>query len=196
MAVKATPVTEAQKDEKDVQAVEANVPGVGTVLTYFKIEKVDDVSGKPEEDIYTVRLTVPVEVTEEAPEYGDDGEPVVDDEGKEVTTTETSFSYRNLEVDLGSASRAKLEKALAPFIKNAREVQAPAPGRFVNERRSISASSGPNPALTEWRRRARRWLQQEAPASVLRGETVGDKGVLKAHLEEAYVKAHPNDPRP
>ncbi|MDQ0907778.1 hypothetical protein QFZ22_003763 [Streptomyces canus] len=182
MATKATPVTEAQKDEAGVQAIETQIPGVGPVTTYFKIEKVDDVTGKPEAGIETVRLLIPVEDEEVVDVIGEDGEPEKNADGSAKTETEKFIRYETRELDLGPASLTKLVKALKPFADASREAKAP-----VSTGGSTAAkSSGPNPELSAWNREAKKWLEENRPGYGIKHNT---KGRLKAEYEEEFAKA-------
>lgn len=166
MAVKAVQVTEAEKDQDGVEAVPTPVPGVGTVTTYWKKEYVDDVTGKPAENTKTYRFAGLVE-------------------DKDEESGETFFKTVTYEVDLSEASRAKLIKALEPFTKVGRQVTA-----------TISrpaAAAGSNPALTEWNRRVKAWLEENRPEYGVKHNT---KGRIKGEHEEVYLKANPSDPKP
>jgi hypothetical protein len=167
MATKATPVTEAEKDEPNVKEVVAQVPGIGPVKTYFRVEKVDDLDKKTADDVQSLRFAVPVEKQD-------------DDEN-------TFWAVQHRAIDLGKVSRDKLLKALKPFIEASEEVSAPGgPGA-----RTASAG-GPNPALTEWNRRAKTWLEENRPHHGVKHNT---KGRLKAEYEDEYATAN-NDPKP
>lgn len=189
MATKATPVTEAEKDEPNVQAHEIDIPGVGPVMTYLRVEQVDDLTGKAEEGIETIQLTVPVRVKVEVIDRDAEGDPIKNGDGTDKITTDEVTQYDDLEIDLSSASLAKLMKALEPFRVKAREVpktySAPAPTR------SVSKSS--NPERTEWTRRARVWLERNRKEL---GVTTNDRGRLGRDHQNVYVTNNPNDPKP
>ncbi|WP_328691409.1 Lsr2 family protein [Streptomyces phaeochromogenes] len=182
MATNAVPVNADQKEEEGVKAVEANVPGVGPVMTYFKVSTVDDVDGKTTEGIETLRLSVPVQVDEEVPSIGEDGEEEKDAEGNVKMVTETYFKNVYYELDMGKASRDKLEKALLPFLKNAREVAAPA------TRTGYQAQTLPSGVDTT---AVRKWAQAEDIK--IDGKPVNEKGRVPASFIEAYEKAHKKD---
>lgn len=148
MASKAIQVTDKEKDEEGVEEVEVFVPGVGAVLSYYRVESVDDVSGKPEEGIKTLTFGVPVEEKE------DDSE-------------ETYFRVQQYEIDLAETSRAKLAKALELFIKAGRKVEPQAP--------VITRNTGPNQERSEWLARAKEWLRRAGHDVKDRGRVPKDK---------------------
>jgi hypothetical protein len=125
VATNANPVDASRKDEEGVKEVQTHIPGVGDVTAYFLVETVDDVDQKTKEDVQTLRLSVPVEAEEEVEVLDAEGDPVKNGDGSIKLKTETYWKTVHYEVDLGPASREKLEKALAPFLKNAREATAP-----------------------------------------------------------------------
>lgn len=145
MATKATPVTkdEFDKDPDSVKEVLTNVPGVGSVVAYFRIDYVDDLTGKPAEDIETVRFAAPSKA--------------VDDEG------EIFLGLDSYEIDLSGPSFDKLLKVMEPFVKNGRKVRV-----ATSAVRSTAKSS--NPALTEWNRRAKEWARNAGHEVADRGQ--------------------------
>lgn len=184
MATKATPVTEAEKGQDGVQEVTATVPGVGPVTTYFRIEYVDDLTGKPGDNTRTVTLRFPYEDEQEKTETDADGNTVLNGDGTEKIVMEKFIGYETMDVDLSDPSLAKLIKALEPFYKVARATPS-APLAPVRTR----TGSGASAAVSEWNRRVRSWAQSV-------GHTVADRGQLKAEITEAYSRANPNDPKP
>ncbi|MBT2365250.1 Lsr2 family protein [Streptomyces sp. ISL-10] len=181
MSIKATPVAPDQAGQPGVTETQTYVEGVGNVSVYIKVEKVDDVTEAVTDDVQTLRFSVPVWV-----------EPVAADEEKGIEAEEGYWKVSNREIDLGKKNRDAFLKSLDKYLTASREIQAPAP-RTVAAKKS---TTGPNPELTEWRRRVRTWLTNEAPASVTHGEKVPDRGVLKGAWEAAYVEKHPQDPKP
>jgi hypothetical protein len=164
VATKATQATkeEFEKDPENIQEVMANVPGVGQVATYFRTEYVDDLTGKPAENIETVRFGAPTRTEDEE-------------------TGEHFYGLDNLEIDLSPESFAKLEKALTPFVGKARPV--------LSRVTSPSRTSGSNPELTEWNRRAKEWARSA-------GHEVADRGRLSPKIADLYARNNPNDPKP
>nr|WP_237531563.1 Lsr2 family protein [Streptomyces sp. SID3212] len=140
----------------------ANVPGVGEVATYFRTEYVDDLTGKPAEDIETIRFAAPSKAEDE-----DSGE--------------TYIGLDHYEIDLASASFDKLVKALTPYVSVARKT--------VPRANHQLAIKGPNPALTEWNRRAKEWARKH-------GHEVADRGRLSPKIADLYARNNPDDPRP
>lgn len=202
MATKPVPATEAEYTkaqevgDASVQRVEVPIPGVtDPVIQFFKVEYVDDLTGKPEEGTETVQLRVPVEKEEEVTETDDDGEPLKNRDGTDKITVRKYIGYENLEVDLGPASFAKLERALAPFVKAARPAAAPA-GSGGGSAARKTGKGVPNPDLADWNRRVRDWLNNSPETPVKKNEDVPPKGRIKAVWEAAYVEAHPEDPKP
>lgn len=182
MATTAVPVDASKKDEEGVKEVVTQIPGVGPVTAFFKVSTTDDVDGKTTEDIQTLRLSVPVEESEEVESIGDDGEVEKDAEGNPKMVTETFFKNVYYELDMGSASRDKLTKALAPFLKNAREVSAP------TGRTGYQAQTLPSGVDTT---AVRKWAQAEDIK--IDGKPVNEKGRVPASFIEAYEKAHKKD---
>ena len=176
MATNATPVTAAEKDQPGVIETKTFVEGVGDLSVYVKVEKVDDVDSKTTEDVETLKLSVPVEAYEEVEETDEEGNTKEDDEGNPVMKKERFFKVVHYELDMGKASRDKLEKALAPFLKNAREVQAPVV-RPSQGTLTAAKSSSPHDlaAIREWAKGA--------------GHEVKEKGRIAANIIAAYYKS-------
>jgi hypothetical protein len=102
---------------------------------------------------------------------------ITDDiDGREGAQT-VSFAYagRTYEIDLRDKNRAKLEKALEPFIGAARKVNGSSPVRRPPAR--ATASSDPNRAAV------RAW-------AVEHGFEVSHRGRLSTKVVEAYKQAH------
>lgn len=148
MASKAIQVTEKEKDEEGVEEVEVVVPGVGLIKSYYRVQYVDDISGKPEEGIQTLTFGVPVEE-------------------KEYDSEETYFRVQQYEIDLAETSRAKLAKALELFVKAGRKVEPKAP--------VITRNTGPNPERSAWLSRAKEWLNRAGHDVSSRGRVSKDK---------------------
>lgn len=179
MATNAIPVTADQKDAEGVKAIPTQVPGVGEVMVYMKVETTDDVDGKTTEGVETLKLSVPVQVDEEVESIGEDGEVEKDAEGNPKMVTETYFKTVHYEVDLGKASRDKLEKALAPFLKNAREVQAPIrTGGYKPQ----TLPSGVDTAAV------RKWAQENDIK--VDGKPINEKGRVPQSFIDKYEEAH------
>jgi hypothetical protein len=202
MAAKPVPATEAEYakaqevGDSSVQRVEVPIPGATEpVIQFFKVEYVDDLTGKPEQGTKTVQLRVPVEKEEEVTETDDDGEPLKNRDGTDKITVRKYIGYENLEVDLGPASFARLERALAPFVAAARPATEPDSSTSGNVARKTGKST-PNPELAEWNRRVRYWLNNSPKTPVKKNEDVPPKGRIKAVWEAAYIEAHPEDPKP
>ena len=104
---------------------------------------------------------------------------IVDDlDGREGAQT-VSFAYagRGYEIDLGPRNKAKLEKALEPFIGAARRVGSP--------RRSASGSRSTG-------RRSPGGLDLDAVRAwaLEQGLVVAKRGRVAKDVLEAFVKAH------
>ncbi|MFC9846643.1 histone-like nucleoid-structuring protein Lsr2 [Streptomyces sp. NPDC060223] len=175
MATNANPVDASRKDEEGVKEVQTHIPGVGEVTAYFLVETVDDVDGKTKEDIQTLRFSVPVEVSEEVDDLDEDGKTKEDAEGNIKTKTESFYKTVHYEVDLGKASRDKLDKALAPFLKNAREATAPLRGSQGALTASANKSAHDLVAIREWAKGA--------------GHEVATKGKVAGKVIEAYYRS-------
>lgn len=91
-------------------------------------------------------------------------------------TVTFAYAGRTYEIDLGDKNRAKLEKALQPFINAARKVNAPRPQRRPATR-AATASSGPDRAAV------RAWAAEH-------GFEVSHRGRLPQKVVEAYHQAH------
>lgn len=182
MATTAVPVTAAEKDQEGVKEVVTQVPGVGPMTLYVRVSVTDDVDSKTTEGVETLKLSVPVQVDEEVESIGEDGEVEKDAEGNPKMVTETYFKNVYYELDMGKASREKLEKALAPFLKNAREVAAPA------TRSGYQAQTLPSGVDTT---AVRKWAQAEDIK--IDGKPVNEKGRVPQSFIEAYEKAHKKD---
>ncbi|WP_328937667.1 hypothetical protein OG288_15780 [Streptomyces tauricus] len=182
-------------DPEKVQRIETQIPGMpdaSPIVNFIRVDYVDDVTGKPAEGIETVQILVPVEAEREETVIGEDGEPEKNGDGSNKLQAVKYMDFERRELDLSPASLKKLQTALKPFAEKSRLVR-------VQARPAVAAkktASGPNPELTEWRRRVRTWLMNDAPASVTHGEKVPDRGVLKGAWEAAYVEKHPQDPKP
>lgn len=173
MATNALPVGPEEKGKDGVKEVVTNIPGVGEVTAYFKVSTTDDVDGKTVEDVQTLRFSIPVQAEEEVEELDDEGNPKKDNEGNPIMKKESFFKTVHYEVDMGAASREKFVKALAPFVKNAREVTAPV--SRVGTSAGSSKSSHDLNAIRSW-----------AKAN---GHEVADKGRIAQKVMEAYYEA-------
>lgn len=181
MATNAVPVGADQKDQEGVKEVEANVPGVGMVKTYFKVETVDDVDGKTTKDVDTYKLSVPVQAEEEVEETDENGEVKKDNQGNPVMKKETFWQTKHVELDMGPANRDKLLKALEPFLKNAREAKAP-----VVAARAYTAPTLPEGVDTA---AVRAWAQSNDIK--VNGKPINEKGRVPQAFIDEYTKAHP-----
>jgi hypothetical protein len=103
---------------------------------------------------------------------------ITDDiDGREgAQTVSFAFAGRTYEIDLRDKNRAKLEKALEPFISAARKVNGSSPVRRPPAR-AATASSGPD------RDAVRAW-------AVEHGFEVSHRGRLSTKVVEAYQQAH------
>lgn len=197
MAKKPVTVTEDdyKADPDNVQRIETPIPGFADaepLVTYVKVEYVDDISGKPAEDVETVQLLVPVEVDREAVETGDDGEPLKNADGSDKLTVVKEWDYEPREIDLSPANLKKLVTALKPYAEKSRPRVVRAQARTSTG----TASSAPSSARSKWLDRVRTWANEKAPAAVLKGRTVADRGRVAEDIRQAYVDANPQDPEP
>lgn len=183
MATKAIPATEADKDQPDVQEATTQVPGVGSVTTYWRIEHQDDLTGKAETGLETIRLRVPVEAERETVERDAEGDPLKNDDGTDKITVVKFIDYESREIDLGPASRTKLFKALAPFYAASREGE-PEPVSAPVGIRSRTGRKTPEDDLAA----IREWAQKA-------GHDVKDRGRVPQHIKDAYYLNNP-DKRP
>ena len=92
-----------------------------------------------------------------------------------------SFAYagRSYEIDLGEKNRAKLEKALEPFIGAARKAGGSRSGAVKSAERSATRSSSSGIDLNA----VRAWATEQ-------GIEVAKRGRLANSVLEAFVKAH------
>lgn len=180
MATNAVPVSADQKDEPGVQAVKVNVPGVGEIDTFIKVEHVDDVDGKTTEGVETYSFSLPVEAEEEVEVIGEDGEPVKNEDGSTKLKVEKFFKTVHYEVDMAPASRDKLIKALAPFVKNAREKAAPVVSRGGYKPQTLP--SGVDTAAV------RKWAQENDIK--VEGKLINEKGRVPQSFIDLYQKEH------
>lgn len=184
MATNAIPVTADQKDAEGVKAIPTQVPGVGEVMVYMKVETTDDVDGKTTEGVETYTFSMPVEKEEEVEVLDAEGDPVKNEDGSTKLTTEKYWTTVSYELDLSPASRDKLLKALAPFAKNAREKAAPA---FASRGgyKPQTLPSGVDTAAV------RKWAQAEDIK--IDGKPINEKGRVPQSFIDAYEKAHKKD---
>lgn len=189
MATRATPVTEAEKDEPNVQGQVIHVDGVGAVTAYLRIEQVDDMTDAPAEEIETVQLRVPVKAEMETVETDAEGDPIKNKDGTDKIKVEEVLRYEDLEIDLSPASFTKLSEALEPFRVKAR----PAERRISAPASTRSATRGGSTALADWNRRAKIWLGKNRPELEINEQT---RGRLSADNIALYVRMNPGDPRP
>ncbi|MFD8618274.1 histone-like nucleoid-structuring protein Lsr2 [Streptomyces sp. NPDC059513] len=181
MATSAVPVDASKKDEEGVKEVTTIVPGVGPMTIYVQVSVTDDVDGKTTEDVETLTLSVPVQDEEEVEELDAEGDPILNEDGSKKVTTETFFKTVTYELDLGKASRDKLEKALAPFLKNAREKTTPV--RAGSGYKPQTLPSGVDTAAV------RRWAQSNDIK--VDGKSINEKGRVPQSFIDEYEKAHP-----
>lgn len=171
------------KDPDGIQRIETRIPGfpdAEPLITYVKVEHLDDVTPAVTDDVQTLRFSVPEWV-----------EPVKADEENDVEAQEGFWRLSHREIDLGKKNRDALLKALEKYTNASREIQAPVPA--VAAKRSSGTS---NPELADWNKRVRVWLNQSSETPVKKNEEVPDRGRIKSAWEEAYVVAHPTDPKP
>lgn len=181
-----------KKDPDNVQRIETPIPGfpdAEPLVSYIKVQHTCDFTGKPSDDIETVSLLVPVEVEREVVALDDNGSPAKNDDGTDKLTTVKELDYETREIDLSAASLKKLQTALKPFYEKSRERVVKAPARTGG----VSSASSTNPALSEWTRRVKAWLEENRPEYGVKHNT---KGRLKGEYEELYVKQNPTDPKP
>ncbi|MFM9573384.1 histone-like nucleoid-structuring protein Lsr2 [Streptomyces turgidiscabies] len=176
MATNAVPVTADQKDEPGVKETQAYVDGIGNLTVYVKVSTTDDLDQKTTEDVQTLKLSVPVEEEEEVEELDAEGDPIKNEDGSTKLKVEKYYKTVHYEVDLGKVSRDKLEKALAPFLKNAREAQAPViRGSQSTLTATPSKSAHDLTAIREWAKGA--------------GHSVKEKGRIAGDIIAAYYRS-------
>jgi hypothetical protein len=103
---------------------------------------------------------------------------ITDDiDGREGAQT-VSFAYagRTYEIDLGEKNRAKLEKALEPFISTARKVNGSSSNRRPPARAATASSGLDRAAVRAW--------------AVEHGFEVSHRGRLSKKVVDAYQQAH------
>lgn len=182
MATNAIPVGADQKDAEGVRAIPTQVPGVGEVMVYMKVETTDDVDGKTTEGVETYSFSLPVEDEEEVEVIGEDGEPEKNEDGSTKLRAEKFWKTVTYELDMSPASRDKLIKALAPFTKNAREKAAPVVSRGGYKAQTLP--SGVDTAAV------RKWAQAEDIK--VDGKPINEKGRVPQSFIDLYEKAHPS----
>lgn len=113
---------------------------------------------------------------------------LVDDIDQSEGATTVLFSYKSnsYEIDLGEANDAKLEKALAPFIKHARKKGAKPKKTAVIKRTTVSAAAGGGanmPAIRDW-----------AITNQIRNRKTGkvatDRGKIPQDIVDQFNEAH------
>lgn len=176
MATHAIPVTEKEKDEEGVQAVQVNIPGVGRVTTYYRVVTTDDVDEKTTKDVASYTFSLPVEEEEEHVDLDAEGHEILNEDGSQKIRVEKVWKTISFDVDLSPASRAKLVKALEPFTKNARQLESVPTPVSSNESNEVSAST------------VRRWAQ--ANNILVDEKPVNPMGRVSQGFIEAYNKAH------
>lgn len=95
-----------------------------------------------------------------------------DDDGEQMTR----------EIDLSPESLEKFRDALKPFVSVSREDTS---STHLGSAQRTLTSAG----KSEWMKRCRTWLKEN-------GEEIGDKGRIPNSLQEKYLSANPNDPKP
>ncbi|WP_019057764.1 Lsr2 family protein [Streptomyces prunicolor] len=195
MAVKAVQLIEMTEETYDkapdgIDRVPVEVPGVGTHVTYWRKEYVDDLTEKPAEGTVTVNLLVPVDAEREEVVIGEDGEPEKNEDGSDKLKVVGYTDYEAREIDLSPASLKKLMTALKPFAAKSRERVVSVP---ASRPAAASSASSPNPKLTEWNRRVKAWLEANRPEY---GVLANTRGRVKGEHETLYVQQNPTDPKP
>lgn len=114
-----------------------------------------------------------------------DGTEIAEGEGGPVFF---GLDDKRYQLDLSAKSRAKLEKALAPFIDKAAEVEeepaAPVRTRGTAKRAASSSPGRGGSGLSKDElEAARQWLRKQ-------GHEVSDRGRIKGELLELYLSAH------
>lgn len=170
MSVRVVPVDESQKDQPGVEKAVTTIGGQ-TIESYARLERVDDVDGKTTDNVVEIEMLIPVE-----DEDSDDPDNL--------------YIFNRALIDLGEANMIKYMKAIAPFADKAR-LAPPQEQGTATPSAPAKRSRAYHPKLTEWNRRVKKWLREEAGH-----DEVKDRGRVPAHLEEIYVKNHPDDPKP
>ncbi|MFE6739872.1 hypothetical protein [Streptomyces tubercidicus] len=137
MAKRFEPVDESQKDEEGVQEAESRITVNGQEIvtkTYGRVVTHDDMDHSITEDVFTVKLQVPVleNVEYETGELNDDGT-------KKLGLREELF-HVEYKIDLGKESLAKYKEALQPFFARAEKVEEPKPKKRGRPRSSSKSS--------------------------------------------------------
>ncbi|GAX54735.1 Lsr2 family DNA-binding protein [Streptomyces olivochromogenes] len=186
MAQKPVVVTEAEweKDKENIQRVETPLPGfpdAQPLVTYFKVEYVDDFTEKAAPGgTESVPLLVPVEKERETTELDAEGDTVLNGDGTAKIVTEKYWDFEARELDLSDASIKKLVTALKPFYDKSRERVVSATPRVTA---STSGGSGHDlNAIRAWARGA--------------GHEVNDKGRVANRIIDLYYTNNPGVKRP
>ncbi|MFH9606927.1 Lsr2 family protein [Streptomyces sp. NPDC017448] len=95
-------------------------------------------------------------------------------EGEDITTETFSLNGKMYEIDLSPANRAKLEKALKPFIEAGRKVKK---GQAGTATRTAPSASG-NKETAE----IRAWAKEN-------GHSVNERGRIPADIKALYLAA-------
>ena len=106
---------------------------------------------------------------------------ITDDIDGRAGAETVSFAYagRSYEIDLGEKNRAKLEKALEPFIGAARKAGGSRSGAVKSSGRSATQDPSSGIDLNA----VRAWAAEQ-------GIEVAKRGRLAKNVLEAFVKAH------
>ncbi|MFE0525842.1 histone-like nucleoid-structuring protein Lsr2 [Streptomyces sp. NPDC058954] len=142
----------AEKEESGVHEAVTEIAGQ-RIITYARLEKVDDLDGETVKDVETYRFSA------------------FDDEGEQT--------YH--EIDLSPESLEKFRDVLKPYVSASREA---APVSVGTTQKTLASG-----AKSEWLKRCRAWLKEN-------NEEIGDKGRIPNSLQDKYVSAHPEDPKP
>lgn len=170
MSIRVVQVDESKKDEPGVEKAVTTIAG-RSIETYARLERVDDMDGKTSENVVEIEILVPVE--DEDAEHGSDN----------------LYIFNRAAIDLGEASLTKYLKLIGPYADKARLLQPETPQAPPAKAKSKSGAKGGHPELTEWNRRAKKWLSEA-------GHEVKERGRVPTHLEDIYIKHHPRDPKP
>ncbi|MFE4579192.1 Lsr2 family DNA-binding protein [Streptomyces chartreusis] len=174
------PEEDYKKDPGKVQRIETPIPGfpdAEPVVTYIRVQYVDDLTGIPADDVETVHLLVPVEEDREEVVRGEDGEPEKNDDGSDKLKVSRYLAYEPRELDLSQASLQKLMEALEPFAEKSRPRSERDNTRATTTRTAAHDLS----AIRSWAQNA--------------GHEVAVKGRVSSRIIDAYYKAT-GKPRP
>lgn len=116
-----------------------------------------------------------------------DGTPITEDDGESLI--EFAFGGVDYNIDLNAKNRAKFEKAMAPFVEHATEVE-PEPEPIVLPRSATTRRTRSTGGASSGSGRSKEELEAIRAWGRQKGHQISDRGRISANIIEEFDAAH------